>query len=267
MASESEAKAVHQYEHDAWSRCADHYLDGIGGLTRETLPLLVDAIGPGHGRRVLEVGSGPGHIAEALTQAGAVVTGVDFSASMIDVAKRRYPHISFQEADAEQLPFKADTFDAVVSNFVVHHLARPEIAFKEVCRVLKPGGRFVFIVFAAPEAQSSLGAFFRAVEEHHSLDELPHGPLFGVTDVSLYESLLRAAGLTHLEFDFRKVTWRTRTLDPVVESFWSWGDMGSLPQEVQDKVEAATRENLEAHRQEGEYAFPHEVLLGSATKP
>ena len=247
MTSEFNAEVVHQYEHETWSRCANDYLDGFAGLTRETLPLLIEAAGVGNGRSVLDIGSGPGHIAEAFTQAGCAVTGIDFSASMIDVAKRRYPHITFQEADAEQLPFDAETFDAVVSNFVVHHLARPESAFKEVFRVLKPGGRFAFIVFAAPEAQSSIGAFFAAVEAHHSVDELPHGPLFGVTDLSVYESMLHAGGLTNLKFDFRKITWRTRTPDPVVESFWSWGNMAALPQGVQDKIEATTRENLKPY--------------------
>ena len=267
MTSDFDADVVQQYEHEAWSRCAEQYLDGFAGLTRETLPLLIEAAVIGDGRSILDIGSGPGHIAEALTQAGCTVTGIDFSASMIDVAKRRYPHITFKQANVEHLPFDADTFDAAVSNFVVHHLARPEVAFKEVCRVLQPGGRFAFTVFAAPEAQSSIGAFFEAVEAHHSLDELPHGPLFGVTDLSVYESMLHAGGLADLEFDFRKITWRTTSLDPIVKSFWSWGNMGALPQDVQDKIEATTRENLRGHQQDGEYAFPHEVLLGSATRP
>ena len=119
----------------------------------------------------------------------------------------------------------------------------------------------------APEAQSSIGAFFGAGDAHHSLEELPHGPLFGVTDLSLYESMLHASGLTHLSFDFREITWRTRTPDPVVESFWSWGNMAALPQQIQDKIEVTTRENLKPYEQDGGYSFPHEVLLGSATKP
>ncbi len=265
--SEFEAKVVHRYEHETWSRCADQYLDGFGALTKAALPLVIEAAGIGDGCRVLEIGSGPGHIAEALTHAGATVAGIDFSASMVELAKRRYPHITFKEADAEQLPFDADSFDAVVINFVVHHLARPEVAFKEVFRVLKTGGALAFTVFGDPQAQSSIGAFFQAVETHQPQHELPHGPLFGVTDLSVYESMLGAAGLSDPKADFHKITWRSNTLDPVVASFWSWADMSSLPPEVQSKIEATFRENLEPYARDGGYAFPHEVLLGSATKP
>jgi ubiquinone/menaquinone biosynthesis C-methylase UbiE len=59
------------------------------------------------------------------------------------------------------LPFDDARFEAVVSNFVVHHLARPDVVFREVCRVLEPGGSFAFVVFERPEAQSSIGAFLR----------------------------------------------------------------------------------------------------------
>ncbi|MHC4946839.1 MAG: class I SAM-dependent methyltransferase [Planctomycetota bacterium] len=262
-----DAETVQRYEHETWSRCAEDYLDGFAGLTRETLPFVIEAAEIAPDRRVLEIGSGPGHIAEALARAGGSVTGIDFSASMVDVARHRYPHLAFEEADAERLPFEPDRFDAVVSNFVVHHLARPEVVFTEVCRVLKPGGRFVFTVFASPEAQSSIGAFFAAVETHHSLDELPHGPLFGVTDLDLYESMLRAGGLTDPAFELRDITWRTASLDPIVASFRTWGNLAALPPDVQDRIEATAREHLEAYRREGAYAFPHEVLLGRAAKP
>ena len=91
MTEAQDADYVHRYEHETWTRCAEEYLDGFAGLTRGTLPLLIEAARVGPGRRVLEIGSGPGHIAEALTQAGAMVIGIDFSASMIDVARRSYP--------------------------------------------------------------------------------------------------------------------------------------------------------------------------------
>jgi SAM-dependent methyltransferase len=267
VTSDFDAEAVHRFERETWSRCADHYLEGFAGLTRPTLPLLIEAADIGAGRDVLEIGSGPGHIAAALQETGARVTGIDFSASMVEVARRSHPKVRFEEANAEQLPFEDDSFDAVVSNFVVHHLARPEVVFAEVRRVLRPGGRFAFAVFASPEAQSSIGAFFAAVEEHHTLEELPHGPLFGVTDLDLYGSMLTKSGLAEPAFDFHDITWRTGSPDPVLASFWNWGNMPALPQDVQERIEASTRENLLAFRKDGEYLLPHEVLLGRATNP
>ena len=49
-----------------------------------------------------------------------------------------------------------------MSNLVVHHLARPAAVFREVSRVLAPGGRFAFVVWAAPEEQTGFGVFFAA---------------------------------------------------------------------------------------------------------
>jgi ubiquinone/menaquinone biosynthesis C-methylase UbiE len=184
---------VAQYERDTWSRCADSYVETFAGITGETVPLVIEAGEIGLGAQVLEIGSGPGHVAGLLAKAGASVTGVDFSSDMVEVAQSSHPDITFQQADAEQLPFEAGSFDAVVANFVVHHLARPEVVFSEVNRVLKPGGRFAFVVWGAPEDQSSIRAFFGAVETHHDLEELPHGPLFGVTERSVYEPLLTGA--------------------------------------------------------------------------
>ena len=258
--------AVSKYELDTWSRCADSYSETFAGITRETVPLLVEAAEIGPGSEALEIGAGPGHVADLLAKAGASVTGVDFSSDMVEVARRSYPELSFQQADAEQLPFEAGSFDAVVANFVVHHLARPEVVFAEVNRVLKPGGRFAFVVWGAPEEQSSIGAFFGAVETHHGLEELPHGPLFGVTDRGVYEPLLTGAGLADCNLSIHKVTWRTDSLNPVLRGFWDWGNMASLPSETQQKIKETTRENAQPYEQNGGYAFPHAVLLGSARK-
>ena len=260
-------EVVTKFEHDTWSRCAESYLDTFAGMTRETVPLLLEAAHISRGTHVLEIGSGPGHVAHLLAESGAIVTGVDFSAEMVAVARRQFPGITFQEADAEQLPFEAGTFDAVVSNFVVHHLARPTVVFQEVCRVLKRGGRFAFVVFGAPEAQSSISAFFTAVQAHHNLEELPNGPLFGVTDWRVYEPMIALGGLADFQLDTHEIVWRSKTLDPILRGFWDWGHMAALPQEAQDKIEATTRENAQPYAQSGEFVFPHVILSGRAVKP
>ncbi|MHC5022448.1 MAG: class I SAM-dependent methyltransferase [Planctomycetota bacterium] len=257
---------VHQYEHETWTRCAATYLDHFAGLTRETIPLLRDAANIRSDRTVLDLGSGPGHVAGALAEHGADVTGIDFSARMVEVARRSHPKATFLEANAEQLPFDDTSFEAVVSNFVVHHLARPDVVFREVCRVLEPGGCFAFVVFERPEAQSSIGAFFEAVAAHHDSDELPHGPLFGA-ERSAYVAPLKASGLGEAHFETHDILWRSETIDPVLQAFLEWGNIAALPRDVQQKIEVTARENLESYRDGGGYAFPHAVLLGAAVRP
>jgi SAM-dependent methyltransferase len=266
MSETIDPDVVTQYERETWSRCAERYLDTFAALTREAIPLLIGAANIVRGSNVLEIGSGPGHVAHALTEAGAAATGVDFAPQMIKLARRLYPAIAFHEADAERLPFDAGTFDAVISNFTVHHLARPQVVFNEISRVLVPGGRFAFVVWGAPESQSSIGAFFAAVQAHHALDELPHGPLFGVTERNVYEPMLTAAGLMDCQLSTHPVVWRSEGLEPVLRGFWDWGDIAALPQHVQDRIEATTRENARPYEQDGLFAFPHTILLGVAVK-
>lgn len=266
MSEAFDPDVVAQYERDTWTRCADDYANTFAGITRETVPLLMDTAAIQSGSQVLEIGSGSGDVAESLARAGANVTGVDFSPRMVEVARRRYPKITFEQADAEELPFEAGSFDAVVANFVVHHLARPGTVFREVNRVLKTGGRFAFAVWGVPEEQSSIGAFFGAVVAHYDLEELPHGPLFGVTERSVYEPLLTQASLQDCQFAIHEVTWRVDSLDPILKGFWDWGNMAALPAETQRKIRETTRENAQPYRQGDRYAFPHSILFGSALK-
>lgn len=266
MTERYDPEIVMNFERETWSRCAEGYGETFAGITRETLPLLLAAGKIGPGSRVLEIGSGAGDIAYQLSEAGAQVTGVDFSARMVEVATRCYPDMIFRQADAEQLPFEDNSFDVVVANFVVHHLARPEVVFREVRRVLKPRSRFVFVVWGAPEDQSSMGAFFGAVAAHHDLEDLPHGPLFGITERSVYEPMLAQAGLGDCQLSFHDVSWRTASLDPILQGFWDWGNMAQLPADTQQKITATTRENARPFEKDGGYVFPHTVLLGCALK-
>lgn len=266
MQDSTSPDVVTRYENETWSRCAESYAHTFHMLTSQTLPLLVKAATIRRESRVLDLGSGSGDLTIMLAGTGASVAGVDFSRQMVEVARRRHPTIIFHEADAEALPFDRESFDAVVANCVVHHLARPVVVFKEVSRVLKPGGRFAFVVWGALEEQTGFGVFFGAVQTHHDAGALPHGPLFGVTDRGLYQSMLEEAGLRAFQLSRHDVSWRTRTLDPVLRGLWDWGNMAALPRPIQERIEATTRENARAYLRNEEFVFPHSVLLGVTVK-
>ncbi|MGN6330091.1 MAG: class I SAM-dependent methyltransferase [Motilibacteraceae bacterium] len=100
--------------------------------------------------RALELGCGTGFFLLNLKQAGVLDEGhvTDLSPGMVEVAQRNARGLGFEVegrvADAERIPYDDETFDLVVGHAVLHHIPDVELALREVLRVLKPGGRFVF---------------------------------------------------------------------------------------------------------------------------
>jgi SAM-dependent methyltransferase len=97
--------------------------------------------------RVLDIGTGEGQVARAAVAAGArLVAGCDLSASQLREAGRRGGGPRYVRAEADQLPFAGESFDAVVACLVFEHLDDADAAIAEIARVLQPGGRFVFFL-------------------------------------------------------------------------------------------------------------------------
>ena len=99
--------------------------------------------------RALELGAGTGFFSLNLKQAGVLdeVHVTDLSPGMVEAARANATRLGFtvegRVADAEGIPYDDDTFDVVVGHAVIHHIPDVEQAFREMLRVLKPGGRFV----------------------------------------------------------------------------------------------------------------------------
>jgi SAM-dependent methyltransferase len=100
------------------------------------------------GRRILDAGCGSGPLIAALRERGAIVTGIDKSAGMLEIARRRLgDDADLQVAElGRPLPFADDTFDDVTGSLVLHYLEDWGPALAELRRVLKPGGRLMVSV-------------------------------------------------------------------------------------------------------------------------
>lgn len=111
-------------------------------------PAMVSLAGDVDGRRVLDAGCGSGPLTAALRDRGAIVTGVDLSAAMIDLARQRLgPDAVLHVADlAGPLPFEDDCFDDVVASLSLHYLGEWAGPLVELRRVLRPGGRLILSV-------------------------------------------------------------------------------------------------------------------------
>src|SRR5439155_12448422 len=113
------------------------YHQAFGSLTIQAIGALLDAVGVKKGVDLLDIASGPGYVASAAAERGAVVVGVDFSSAMVAAARKLHPGVDFREGDAETLPFGNGLFDAAVMNFGILHLGRPDQALVEAYRVLR----------------------------------------------------------------------------------------------------------------------------------
>ncbi len=143
--------------------------------TQPTTELLMRIAQPRPGARVLDVAAGTGALTARLAHAvgpSGHVTVTDLSAGMLaaneqNARKAGLTNVSFQQADAHTLKFPDQQFDLVTCRFGVMYFADSLQALKEIYRVLKPGGRAVFIAWGAMERNpfflTGLGPFFKRV--------------------------------------------------------------------------------------------------------
>lgn len=125
-----------------WQR---EFTDGADPeYTEQILPLVAQGLA-GY-RRVLDVGTGEGQVARQLAAAGASVIGIDPIAAQIDVAAERGGGPRYLRSGAERLPFADASFDGAVACLVFEHIDGLDAALAEVTRVLRPRGRFLFLL-------------------------------------------------------------------------------------------------------------------------
>ncbi|MFD8636601.1 class I SAM-dependent methyltransferase [Streptomyces sp. NPDC059533] len=108
-------------------------------------PAMLALAGDVTGRRILDAGCGSGPLSAALRDRGADVTGIDVSARMLELAKRRLgDDAALHVADLrDPLPFDDGAFDDVVASLVLHYLEDWGPTLAELRRVLRPGGRLI----------------------------------------------------------------------------------------------------------------------------
>ena len=126
------------------------------------------AVAPQAGERILDLAAGTGASSAALAVSGAEIVAADFSPGMIAEGRRRYgadaagggiPNLSFVEADATDLPFADDEFDAVTMSFGLRNVNEPKRAIAELLRVTRPGGRVVICEFSHPPSRAFAGLY------------------------------------------------------------------------------------------------------------
>ena len=144
---------------ERWEKAAEAYATGEHRAGRD-LELVVEYAAPTGKERVLDIGTGAGHTALALAPRVSDVVLTDPVDAMLAAARRVFQtaglwNAQFVRANAEQLPFPRASFDIVTTRLAAHHFDDVPLAMREVARVLRPGGIFIFIDTTAPDDPES----------------------------------------------------------------------------------------------------------------
>ena len=192
--------AFREGERTGWGDRADIYDDKTARATVQSIPDLLAAVRPWPGARLLDICCGPGYAAGAAAALGVSVQGIDFAPEMVRAARARFPGLDFAEGDAEQLAANDVTFDVAVCNFGLRHVTNPERGVAEAFRVLRPGGRYAFSQWCAPQDSAVYDILFNAVRTHADLSLADPAPdAFALSDRATAHALMSRAGFTDIE--------------------------------------------------------------------
>jgi ubiquinone/menaquinone biosynthesis C-methylase UbiE len=235
--------------------------------------LVADAADIGSGQRVLDVACGTGVLTRtALARAGAdgSITGLDINPGMLSVAARNAPEIEWHRGEAESLPFRDASFDAVISQFGLMFFADQAAAPREMLRVLVRGGRLAVAVFDSlernPAYEAMAGVFERAVgNDVASALRFP----FSLGDEKRLASLFASAGIPDAAIASHQTTGRFASVSDMVRAdVEGWFPFAGISLD-RVQVEAVTREAERALRPyltAGGVEFPISAHIVSTTK-
>ncbi|MGO9084946.1 MAG: class I SAM-dependent methyltransferase [Candidatus Sulfotelmatobacter sp.] len=242
---------------------------------------LVEYAQPVPGMRVLDLASGTGEPAISLaSRVGPEghVTALDLSPDLLEIAAQRAQarglnHLVTQQADAHHLPFPADSFDLATSRFGVMFFRDPQLALREVFRVLRPEARACFLAwgpFDQPYWQSMMGVVHRHVG---GLLLQPGGPdPFRFAEPGSLSAVLRSAGFRHVDEETRTLPW---TWPGPVEEVWEQAQavavpfrpmLERVPQERWPQIHAAVHAAVRRYSDGEKIAFGATVVLASGKK-
>lgn len=166
---------------------------------------VVELLAPQPGERILDLGCGTGDLAYEISATGAYVTGMDYSAEMIERAKSKYPGLSFLTGDGENFETEKP-YDAVFSNAALHWMKDAAGVVRSVHGALKPGGRFV----AEFGGKGNIDGIYQALKtvfaDHYGIDADTRNPWY-FPSLGQYASLLESQGFrVHIAHHFDRPT-------------------------------------------------------------
>lgn len=259
-------------ERTGWSDedILEGYLKYFTPVTDRIAETLVDRCQPS-AQACLDLCCGQGNLTALLVEAGGDVSGLDFSARMLELAAQRAPTARLVESDAADMPFEDNVFDHVFCSFGMMHLPDQPAALREIARVLMPGGRFTMATWEAPSRSPAFGTVFGAIRATADMSVAPAQPdLFAFTEPETAKAMLAEAGLKVIAHDICLENWVFENPEDLWNTFL-YGTVGagmlirSQSAEVQEAIaKQITQSVAEKFADDGVYRVPVPVVVVSA---
>lgn len=247
--NEGQARAWDGADGARWAEEADRFDTSVGGY-REAFRA---AAAVPAGALVLDVGCGAGQTTrDAVRDGAASALGVDLSSRMIELARDRarqegLPGARFRQADAQVHPFPEASVDLAISRTGTMFFGDPAAAFGNVARAVRPGGRFVQLVWGPLQANEWLPALAAALTAGRGLPmRPPDGPgPFSLSEPGRVQDLLAAAGFTDAQAELVRAP-LVLGRDPDDAEPFVLGLLGWLLDGQDDTARSAARRRLRA---------------------
>ncbi len=200
-----------------WGTDPQTWADLAEAHNRPLFEAVLDAAQVGNATRVLDVGCGSGLTLVLARERGAHPSGIDISPGLLGVARERLPEADLREGDMETLPFADAAFDAVLGVNAFQFAGDPRTALREAARVVRPSGKVVASLFAAPERSQGT-----VVHEAMSALSPPeqagdHAP-YALSASGNLEAAMIAAGLRIVGDGEVVCTWHYASMDDAVRA-------------------------------------------------
>ena len=195
MSISSQTTGSGQVQSALWGARARDWAELLECQARPLYEAVLDAIDANRGTELLDAGCGAGLAAQLAAARGAVVSGLDATPELLEIARERVLGGEFTHGDLEALPYPDDTFDAVTGFNSFQYAANPQRALTEARRVARPDAPVAIVTWAVPE-RCQAAAYLAALKP--LLPPAPPdapGP-FALSAPGRLEDLARAARLT-----------------------------------------------------------------------